>query len=153
MGRLHSNSHRKLSMREIKTHKINGVNDMIQIEAGDKLTVGGAPISYWMTLHGPSTGPIVVQGDQPVSISPTGTTAVSYDLRFQDGTIKDVGVNGVTTEALLAILIDRLECFQAGPYPCEENACALEHLRGSLSFLQRRTKDRVARGVEGKITA
>jgi hypothetical protein len=68
---------------------------------------------------------------------------------FQDGPVKEVGLNGVTHEALLAILIDRLECFQAGPFACEANAMALFGLRAALAQLQKRTRERIARGVEG----
>ena len=35
-------------------------------------------------------------------------------ITFQHGPIKEVGRNGLTNEALLAIVIDRLECAQAG---------------------------------------
>jgi len=68
---------------------------------------------------------------------------------FQNGPIKEYGVNGITHEALLAILIDRMEGFQSGPYASADNATALDHLRGALSALQNRTRERLARGVEG----
>jgi hypothetical protein len=68
---------------------------------------------------------------------------------FQNGPIKEFGVNGITQEALLAIVIDRLKCFQEGPFRCRENAIALTHLEDALMWLQRRTRARIARGVEG----
>ena len=68
---------------------------------------------------------------------------------FQNGPIKEVGVNGVTQEALLAIVIDRLRSFQAGPFASPFNASALDHCSQALVDLQRRTRDRIARGVEG----
>jgi hypothetical protein len=68
---------------------------------------------------------------------------------FQNGPIKEVGVNGITHEALLAVLIDRMRSFQAGPYSCRENAIALTHLEEALMWLQRRTVARIKRGVEG----
>ena len=58
-------------------------------------------------------------------------------------------VNGITHEALLAILIDRLECFQHGPFANEYNAEALDCLHTALAALQTRTAIRTARGVEG----
>jgi hypothetical protein len=70
-------------------------------------------------------------------------------MLFQNGPIKEVGVNGVTHEALLAILIDRMRLFQAGPYACDANQRALDKMEGALSDLQERTKARIARGVEG----
>lgn len=70
-------------------------------------------------------------------------------LAFQKGPIKEVGVNGITNEAVLAILIDRLEGFQAGCYACRENGVALSHLRMALSVLHERTARRKAEGTEG----
>lgn len=71
------------------------------------------------------------------------------DIRFQKGPVKEAGINGVSDEALLAITIDRLRSFQAGPLSCRENAVALTHLETALLWLQKRTRDRMARGVEG----
>lgn len=70
-------------------------------------------------------------------------------IRFQNGPIKECGVNGVTQEALLAIVNDRMRSFQAGPFACADNAEALVHGEVMLECLQRRTKSRLARGVEG----
>lgn len=53
-------------------------------------------------------------------------------------------------EALLAIVIDRLRSFQAGPFPSPFNATALVRCQDALRLLQQRTRDRIARGVEGK---
>lgn len=71
-------------------------------------------------------------------------------LKFQDGAIKEVGVNGIMNEDLLAIVIDRLIGFQEGPFPCRENGIALGRIEEALMWLQKRTKDREDRGVEGK---
>lgn len=68
---------------------------------------------------------------------------------FQNGPIKEAGVNGVMDENLIAIVIDRLEGFQSGRYACEENQQALNHLESALNALQDRTRKREARGVEG----
>lgn len=118
-------------MREITTHKVNGCNEKLTVETDDKLTVGGAPTNYWIRFPH----------------SPHALAAIS----FQDGTILEVGTNGVTHEALLAILIDRLQSFQRGPYSCRENAIALTHLEDAMHWLQHRTRQRVARGVEGTL--
>jgi len=73
-------------------------------------------------------------------------------ISFQNGPIKETGVNGVTQEALLAIVIDRLRSFQAGPYACDDNQTALDHCLGALIALQQRTIARIKRGVEGTYT-
>ena len=59
---------------------------------------------------------------------------------------------GITHEALLAVLCDRLRGFQAGPYACKANACALTHLEEAQHWLQQRTIERMRRGVEGTHT-
>ncbi len=70
-------------------------------------------------------------------------------ILFQNGPIKEAGVNGVMNEDLIAIVIDRLEGFQAGDYACDENAAACADLRQALANLRARTDARKARGVEG----
>ena len=70
-------------------------------------------------------------------------------VRFQNGPVKEDGLNGLTHEALLAILIDRLECFQAGDYPSKYNELALVACREALFHLHSRTYDRDNRNVEG----
>lgn len=73
-------------------------------------------------------------------------------IRFQDGPIKESGVNGVMDENLIAVVIDRLEGFQSSKYACQENQDALNHLETALGYLQARTAKREARGVEGTHT-
>lgn len=70
-------------------------------------------------------------------------------VHFQNGPIKENGVNGCHQEDLLAIVIDRLRSFQAGDFACRENAIALTKLEEALMWLNKRTADRVKRGVEG----
>lgn len=71
------------------------------------------------------------------------------DVHFQNGPIKETGINGVMDENLIAIVIDRLQGFQTGPYASRENALALTHLETAMLWLNRRTALREARGVEG----
>jgi hypothetical protein len=76
---------------------------------------------------------------------------VLAEIQFQDGPIDadGNGVNGIQHEDLLAILIDRLEGMQRGAFACDENGFALRHLCTALELLQQRSRDRIARGVEG----
>lgn len=78
------------------------------------------------------------------------TLAKSVDLKFHEGPEKEGVVNGITNEALLAIVIDRLECFQRGAYRCRQNALALTKLEEAMHWLGARSADRERRGVEGK---
>lgn len=114
-------------MRAIHTHKVNTCNEALHVSATDELGPGGANHAYLIT------------GDM---ISPVL-------LAFQNGAIGEVGVNGITHEALIAVLIDRLQGFQRGPYVCRENALALTKLEETLHWLNHRTRLRVERGVEG----
>ena len=70
-------------------------------------------------------------------------------IRFQRGPVKDNGINGITNEVLLAILIDRYRGLQSGKYPCRENAITLTKLEEALMWQHKRTADRKTRGVEG----
>lgn len=71
------------------------------------------------------------------------------NVSFQDGPVKEFGVNGCHQEDLIAIVIDRLQSFQAGDFACRENALALTKLEEAMHWLNHRTAGRVARGVEG----
>ena len=69
---------------------------------------------------------------------------------MQDGPIKDsADVNGWTNEALIAVLVHRLNLLNQGEYRCRENSCAITHLEEALHWLHARTSARLARGVEG----
>lgn len=74
---------------------------------------------------------------------------VAEQINFQAGPVPQNGVNGLTNEALLVILIHHTTTLDA-MYPCDENKAAIEHMTQALSSLEERTKKRVARGVEGK---
>ena len=74
---------------------------------------------------------------------------VVCEVGFQDGPIKEFGVNGVMNEDLIAIVIDRMRGFQSGDYACRDNALVLTKLEEALMWLRNRTNSREARGVEG----
>lgn len=78
-----------------------------------------------------------------------GHKSVGY-VHFQRGPIQENEVNGCTQEDLLAIVIDRLNSFQAGEYACTENAYALDAIRQALAWLRFRTLERQTRDVEGR---
>jgi hypothetical protein len=131
-------------MREITSHKVNPVNDVLRIVVADEPGAGGANHAYEVTGYDTGTN---------------GSFAGEYDIEgngvtiyFQNGPIGENGVNGITQEVLLAIVIDRLESFQKGQFACRENAIALTHLETAKLWLFKRTLDRMARGVEGTHT-
>jgi hypothetical protein len=70
-------------------------------------------------------------------------------IDFQEGPIKENGVNGVCNEDLIAMVITRLEGFQKSEFACRDNALAITKLEEALLWLRKRTMGREARGVEG----
>jgi len=75
--------------------------------------------------------------------------ATSSTIMFQLGPVKEAGVNGVTSEALLAALIHRTQ-FLNGKFPCRENSIAITKMQEALMWFEKRTADRLARQVEGE---
>lgn len=130
-------------MRELNGHKINPANDVLKIEVLDAPGAGGAHHRYDITGFDTTGNPSAVSNDGYSS------HFCRTILLFQNGPIAAAGVNGLTHEALLAILIDRLESFQKGPYANPYNQRALEHLVGAQEALLSRTRERMTRGVEG----
>lgn len=59
--------------------------------------------------------------------------------------------DGTTNEELIEVVVDRLSFLQA-KFPCKENACAITHLQEAQMWLEKRTRDREKRNVEGKAT-
>lgn len=130
-------------MRELNDHKVNPANDVISITVTDEPGAGGANHLYMIEGFNTETNPscpFTARHGQP---------AQHATILFQNGPIGDVGVNGVTQEVLLAVVADRLRSFQAGPYSCRENALALTKVEEAMHWLQKRTLDRMRRGVEG----
>lgn len=112
-------------MREITRHQTNPTNKELVVASIDSPI--GEPVTFKIAIpHAPD----VV-------------------LNFQHGPIKEVGVNGLTNEVLLAIVLDRLAFFQKGKYSCRENALAITKIEEGLLWLQSRTWDRERKGVEG----
>ena len=57
--------------------------------------------------------------------------------------------NGAFVEDVLEICAERIRFYQSTKFYCRENAIALTHLETALLWLNKRTRDREARGVEG----
>src|SRR5438105_313963 len=84
----------KMAVRQLHDHKVNPVNDTLKITVIDPPGAGNASHLYQIDVP---TGPNVT-------------------VNFQNGPIGEHGVNGITQEALLAIVMDRLRSFQSGPF-------------------------------------
>lgn len=117
-------------MREITEHQINSLNKALKVVADDRAEETGGSHQYEIMAETEHTGTMI------------------GGINFQRGPVSEVGINGITNEVLLAIVIDRLRGWQSGPFTCRENALALTKLEEGLMWLQARTRDRIARGVE-----
>lgn len=115
--------------RELTSHKVNGLNEVLKVEVLDKPGPGSACHSY--------------------AITPLVGNASGVRIDFQNGPLGENPPNGLSNEALLAVVEDRLLGFQNGDYACRENALALTKIQEAMMWLHKRTRDRMARGVEG----
>lgn len=57
--------------------------------------------------------------------------------------------NGAFVENVIDAAIKRLQFYQESKFKCRENAIALTKLEEALMWLEKRTRDREARQVEG----
>ena len=123
-------------MREIFDHKsglANDPSDALSVVAIDERGPGNANHEYRIGL--------------------ASDTPAMACISFQKGPLQENAFNGVSNESVLAVVIDRLKGFQAGPFACRENAIALTKLQEAVHWLHTRTRDRQFRGVEGKTAA
>lgn len=123
--------HQDTQTHDVTDHQINELNQAIRIVSYDNKP-GDPGFCHYRLIH---------------VTEHTGT--LISEIHFQEGLPSEVGCNGITNEALLAIVIDRLRGFQSGPFACRENALALTKIEEALHWLQARSRDRSARGVEG----
>ena len=104
------------------------LNDSIEIEAKDE-PFNGASHEYEFKIDG----------------------VVVSRIQFQKGARNEPGSTpGVTTGAVLAVLLDTLRGFQSGPYPSRETAIVITKLEEALMYTEKRAKDRARRGVLGQ---
>jgi hypothetical protein len=97
--------------RKLTGHIVNPANDQLVIRVTDEPGSGGANHRYEITGFDTASN--------PSSTDSAGfkSSFARKVILFQNGPITEAGVNGLTHEALIAILIDRLEGFQGGPTP------------------------------------
>lgn len=85
----------------------------------------------------------------------TNPAALSTDnlnecvILMQNGTLPQVGRNGVFVDELLTVCRDVLESYQSGQFACEENEVALNCVVRAIASLQARHQRRVEQGTEG----
>lgn len=82
----------------------------------------------------------------PVSLSADKLIA---KIDFQEGPIKEAGINGVANEDLLLMVLTRLKSFQDTEWHSKENELAITKIEEAVMWLRKRTLEREARNVEG----
>ena len=70
------------------------------------------------------------------------------NFKFQNGTIKEVGENGLQWYELLKISLTIVQNLNAN-FPCRENDITITKIEEALMWQNKRTENRIARGVEG----
>jgi hypothetical protein len=68
---------------------------------------------------------------------------------IQDGTIPEVGVNGIQAMDMILILRELFDAMNKD-FSCRENSLTITHLDEAYNWQMRRTHERELRGVEGK---
>jgi len=133
-------------MREIQTHFDGlGLTELCRVIVCDEPhPVNGANHCYGLSR-------VLTPAEKALCPSLWSDEADCGRIQFQRGP-RDApdSTPGTLDGAVLAVLIDRQESFQAGPFACPENEIVLGHLRAALAATISRAKERAARGVLGK---
>ena len=81
------------------------------------------------------------------------TTGIGFSIVWQDGPLgrgpDRLPPNGAFVETVIAAALDRIKFYNDTEFRCRENSLAITHLEEALHWLQHRTAEREARGVEG----
>jgi len=103
----------------------------VSVYAIDDVGPGGAHHEYFIEHHN------------------KGSIKCGTIISFQKGAVQEHGTNGLTNEALLAVVRHRFESFQEGPFACDENSAALIAVCKAMHALEVRTDRRRKAGLEG----
>lgn len=119
-----------MARRQITDHfDGHGLADSIIISSDEPdPNAGGAPHEYVCTIGGNQVA----------------------NIQFQHGPRNVAGSTpGILDSCLVAIVMDRLRGFQAGPFSSRQNAIALTKLEEALHWMHDRAHERARRGVLG----
>lgn len=128
--------------RPLSDHKNNKFNRLcVDVIAMDAPQSDGANHAYRIEVYKRFDGQ---------DLGPDQGMVAHCDLPFQNGGLKEVGPNGITDQALLAITLDRMRGFNDGPYRCRENSIIITKLEEAMMWMEKRSNDRSRRNVEGE---
>ncbi len=117
--------------RTIQTHH----SDLVQIQATDEPGPNGGNNRYELSGFDSRSNRSANHADY--FLEETKTV-----ILFQNGHPIEHGVNGVTMESLITVVIDRLMGFQSGVESCDDNREAVEYFKKGLEALNRRSDNR-----------
>lgn len=96
-----------------------------------------------------------IEGSKPVDIdmgnepSPYPPLPLTYlQIQFQNGPVKEHGVNGVQLTDVLRICLARYKMLNKS-FPCRENSLVITKLQEAIMWDEERTAKRTTQGVEG----
>lgn len=124
-------------MRTITDHYDgHGLAESMTIEA-DELDPNGGMASHRYHVY--------------MKTSPDAENQSVATIQFQQGPRNVAGSKpGVLDSVLLAIVIDRMRAFNAGPYSTRENSLVMTKCQEALHWLKHRADERAQRGVLGQ---
>jgi len=125
-------------VNQVTTHQVGPLNEQLEVFS----ECMGHKADHRYTIRG-------FDGQENPAIF-GGESIDQIVLPFQWGPLEDGQPNGISIEVLLAVARDRLEQFQMSDMACEENEEAIGCIKAAMGALDRRHRDRVARGVLGK---
>ncbi|MBC1523743.1 hypothetical protein HB884_05925 [Listeria booriae] len=81
------------------------------------------------------------------------TKSVTFvQVKWQDGVISENGINGAQVNDVMEVALSRLQELNK-QFPCRENSIAITKLEEAIMWQDKRTADRLKRGVEGTYQA
>ena len=101
--------------------------------------------SYQLFLETSGKGNIDDDGSQKYHGVSEGN---KLHFKIQEGTIKEVGYNGLQATDLLFFTKELFKSLNKD-FPCRENALTITKIEEAIHWQDARTKDREGRGVEG----
>lgn len=126
--------------RELFDHKNNKFNrECIKVETADLRASDSAHHAYKISVE------VKAQ-----TSNETDQTVHEVVLQFQNGGLKEVGANGITDQALIAVVLDRMRSFNEGQFRCRENSMIITKLEEAMLWMEKRSNDRARRNVEGE---
>ena len=122
--------------RPLFDHKNNKFNrECVEVETMDTRASDGAHHEYVIRVNPENS---------------VGTPVMVCGLQFQNGGLKEVGANGITDQALIAVVLDRMRSFNDGQFRCRENSMIITKLEEAMLWMEKRSNDRARRNVEGE---